>query len=284
MCTGGLLRGAVQCEVTIDHVRVWAGIVRTVYGFLADRGRHRSVGARPPERRRGASRRGTARPPVQWAPHRRHPLTTRPVRRGRRSVVTLRRHAPCPPASPLDPAGRTVLDRARHLPGPAPHRPRDPRAQQGRRRPRPARHPDPRRPARPAARRPDRARSRAPTCPVGSLDITLYRDDLRRAADPRARHAPTIPPGGIDGKVVVLVDDVLFSGRTVRAALDALADLGRPARRAARRARRPRPPRAADPRRLRRQEPARPRATSACMVRLDRGRRRRRRRSRIDGG
>ena len=64
--------------------------------------------------------------------------------------------------------------------------------------------------------------------PVGSLDITMYRDDLRlRPA--RALERTDIPPGGVDGQVVVLVDDVLFSGRTVRAALDALGDLGRPA-------------------------------------------------------
>lgn len=64
--------------------------------------------------------------------------------------------------------------------------------------------------------------------PVGELDITLYRDDLR--AHPTRALLPTrLPEGGIDGKVVVLVDDVLFSGRTVRAALDALTDLGRPA-------------------------------------------------------
>ena len=63
--------------------------------------------------------------------------------------------------------------------------------------------------------------------PVGALDITLYRDDLRLRAV-RALEETDLPPGGIDGKVVVLVDDVLFSGRTVRAALDALADLGRP--------------------------------------------------------
>jgi pyrimidine operon attenuation protein/uracil phosphoribosyltransferase len=64
--------------------------------------------------------------------------------------------------------------------------------------------------------------------PVGSLDITMYRDDLRlRPA--RALERTEIPPGGVDGQVVVLVDDVLFSGRTVRAALDALGDLGRPA-------------------------------------------------------
>ncbi len=64
--------------------------------------------------------------------------------------------------------------------------------------------------------------------PVGALDITLYRDDLQlRPA--RALEATTIPNGGIDDRTVVLVDDVLFSGRTVRAALDALSDVGRPA-------------------------------------------------------
>ena len=61
---------------------------------------------------------------------------------------------------------------------------------------------------------------------VGQLDITMYRDDLR--ANPTRPVGRTILPGGIDGKVVVLVDDVLFSGRTVQAALHALADLGRP--------------------------------------------------------
>jgi pyrimidine operon attenuation protein/uracil phosphoribosyltransferase len=64
--------------------------------------------------------------------------------------------------------------------------------------------------------------------PCGSLDITLYRDDLRlRAA--RVVGRTDLPAGGIDGRRVILVDDVLFSGRTVRAALDALKDLGRPA-------------------------------------------------------
>lgn len=63
---------------------------------------------------------------------------------------------------------------------------------------------------------------------VGSLDITMYRDDLHR--NPTRSPRPTvIPEGGIDGKVVVLVDDVLFSGRSIRAALDALKDIGRPA-------------------------------------------------------
>jgi pyrimidine operon attenuation protein/uracil phosphoribosyltransferase len=63
--------------------------------------------------------------------------------------------------------------------------------------------------------------------PLGVLDVTLYRDDLRlRGVRPIG---PTeLPPSGVDGRRVILVDDVLFSGRTVRAALDALSDLGRP--------------------------------------------------------
>ncbi|MCT1776127.1 bifunctional pyr operon transcriptional regulator/uracil phosphoribosyltransferase PyrR [Brachybacterium sp. p3-SID957] len=62
----------------------------------------------------------------------------------------------------------------------------------------------------------------------GSLDITLYRDDLRK--HPTRAPSPTrIPHEGIDGRTVVLVDDVLYSGRTVRAALDALSAIGRPA-------------------------------------------------------
>ena len=63
--------------------------------------------------------------------------------------------------------------------------------------------------------------------PAGSLDVTMYRDDLRLRPARPLDHTD-IPPGGVDGRVVVLVDDVLFSGRTVRAALDALNDLGRP--------------------------------------------------------
>ncbi|MDA3805613.1 bifunctional pyr operon transcriptional regulator/uracil phosphoribosyltransferase PyrR [Clavibacter sp. CT19] len=67
----------------------------------------------------------------------------------------------------------------------------------------------------------------APADLVGSLDVTMYRDDLQR--NPTRAPAPTLlPPGGVDGRTVVLVDDVLFSGRTVRAALDAIGDLGRP--------------------------------------------------------
>lgn len=62
---------------------------------------------------------------------------------------------------------------------------------------------------------------------VGELDVTMYRDDLQ--AHPTRTPSPTrMPAGGIDGKTVVLVDDVLYSGRTIRAALDALNDLGRP--------------------------------------------------------
>ena len=62
--------------------------------------------------------------------------------------------------------------------------------------------------------------------PVGSLDVTMYRDDLRRQPTRAVGH--TDVPVGIDDAVVVLVDDVLYSGRTVRAALDALGDIGRP--------------------------------------------------------
>jgi pyrimidine operon attenuation protein/uracil phosphoribosyltransferase len=62
---------------------------------------------------------------------------------------------------------------------------------------------------------------------VGTVDITLYRDDLRMRGV-RALEDTVLPEGGIDGRLVVLVDDVLYSGRSVRAALDALRDLGRP--------------------------------------------------------
>lgn len=63
------------------------------------------------------------------------------------------------------------------------------------------------------------------TTPVGQLDITMYRDDLRQ--HPTRTVGRTTLPGSIDGATIVLVDDVLFSGRTVSAALDALKDLGR---------------------------------------------------------
>ena len=89
--------------------------------------------------------------------------------------------------------------------------------------------------------------------PFGTLDITFYRDDLSTLGP-----APSVgadrPPFDINGKTIVLVDDVLYTGRTVRAAMNELMDFGQGARDPARRARRPRPPRAADPRRLRGQE------------------------------
>ncbi|GAA1169455.1 bifunctional pyr operon transcriptional regulator/uracil phosphoribosyltransferase PyrR [Nesterenkonia xinjiangensis] len=62
---------------------------------------------------------------------------------------------------------------------------------------------------------------------VGSLDITMYRDDLR-SGHARTPEPTLLPETGVDGATVVLVDDVLYSGRTVRAALDALSALGRP--------------------------------------------------------
>ncbi len=61
----------------------------------------------------------------------------------------------------------------------------------------------------------------------GALDITLYRDDLN-IKPPRPLEVTSIPSGGIDGALVILVDDVLYSGRSVRSALDALRDIGRP--------------------------------------------------------
>ncbi|MBM4790549.1 bifunctional pyr operon transcriptional regulator/uracil phosphoribosyltransferase PyrR [Streptomyces sioyaensis] len=63
--------------------------------------------------------------------------------------------------------------------------------------------------------------------PVGSLDITMYRDDLR-LGPARTLARTDIPADGIEGRLILLVDDVLFSGRTIRAALDALGDIGRP--------------------------------------------------------
>jgi pyrimidine operon attenuation protein / uracil phosphoribosyltransferase len=78
------------------------------------------------------------------------------------------------------------------------------------------------------AREIEKAEGEAP--PVGTLDITLYRDDLM-AIGPRPVVGETrLPPGGIEGRAVVIVDDVVYTGRTVRAALDELADFGRPAR------------------------------------------------------
>ena len=71
-------------------------------------------------------------------------------------------------------------------------------------------------------------KSESARVPQGSLDITLYRDDLQTIG-PRPVVGPTDIPWDIDGRTVVIVDDVLYTGRTVRAALDELADFGRPA-------------------------------------------------------
>jgi pyrimidine operon attenuation protein/uracil phosphoribosyltransferase len=65
------------------------------------------------------------------------------------------------------------------------------------------------------------------TVEYGALDITLYRDDLN-FKPPRPLEDTSIPSGGVAGALVILVDDVLFSGRSVRSALDALRDVGRP--------------------------------------------------------
>jgi pyrimidine operon attenuation protein/uracil phosphoribosyltransferase len=64
--------------------------------------------------------------------------------------------------------------------------------------------------------------------PVGTLDVAMHRDDLDQRAAPKVH--PTVIPFDVTGKTVVLVDDVLFSGRTIRAAMDALNDFGRPRR------------------------------------------------------
>jgi pyrimidine operon attenuation protein / uracil phosphoribosyltransferase len=74
----------------------------------------------------------------------------------------------------------------------------------------------------------ERAEGTAP--PVGTLDITLYRDDLTTIGPRPVLGETRLPPGGLDGRNLVIVDDVLYTGRTTRAALDELADFGRPAR------------------------------------------------------
>jgi pyrimidine operon attenuation protein/uracil phosphoribosyltransferase len=73
-------------------------------------------------------------------------------------------------------------------------------------------------------------RAEAVRPPVGTLDITLYRDDLTTVGPRPVLGETRLPAGGIDGQRVVIVDDVCYTGRTVRAALDELADFGRPSR------------------------------------------------------
>src|SRR5699024_8062284 len=80
-----------------------------------------------------------------------------------------------------------------------------------------------------AARLHQRVQDAGGSSRLGTLDITMYRDDLR-SQPIRTLLRTALPPGGIDGATVILVDDVLYSGRTIRAALDALSDIGRPAR------------------------------------------------------
>jgi pyrimidine operon attenuation protein/uracil phosphoribosyltransferase len=73
-------------------------------------------------------------------------------------------------------------------------------------------------------------RAEGVTIPTGSLDITLYRDDLMAIGPRPVIGASVLPEGGVDDRAVVIVDDVLFTGRTIRAALNELTDWGRPAR------------------------------------------------------
>ena len=141
---------------------------------------------------------------------------------------------------------------------------------------RPGRDRRPRRRPGPAPGRGDRSGSRAPTVPVGALDITFYRDDIGLRAEAPEVHETRIP-FDITGRTVVLVDDVLFTGRTIRAALDALVDFGRPRADPARRPGRPRPSRAADPAPTSSARTSRPASDEDVQVRA-RGDRRRGRR------
>lgn len=72
-------------------------------------------------------------------------------------------------------------------------------------------------------------RAEGVTIPRGKLDITLYRDDLQTVG-PNPVVSETVLPPNLDGRTVVIVDDVLYTGRTIRAALDEFADFGRPTR------------------------------------------------------
>ena len=123
-------------------------------------------------------------------------------------------------------AGARPFSRPRHRAGTDPHRPRDRRTRQGRRRRGAPRHSDPRRLPRPAAGRQARGDHR----PQDPGRLARHHHVPRRPAlrPARALARTEIPGDGIDGRLVVLVDDVLFSGRTIRAALDALGDIGRP--------------------------------------------------------
>ena len=150
-----------------------------------------------------------------------------------------------------DALGRTLLA----------HRARDHRGERRPRHGRARRHPHARRAARAAAAAPDRGVARRRGRRSGTVDITFYRDDVHVRGGEAPLHAqPVVRATRSTSRSragpCVLVDDVLYTGRTIRAAIEALFDYGRPGARPARRPRRPRPPRAPDPPRLRRQEPA----------------------------
>ena len=99
--------------------------------------------------------------------------------------------------------------------------------QAGHRRSGARRHPAPRRPPRPPDRRRRSPSTKACRVPVGALDITFYRDDLSLVAQQPVVKGTDLP-FDLNGATVVLVDDVLYTGRTIRAAMDALVDFGRP--------------------------------------------------------
>ena len=118
-------------------------------------------------------------------------------------------------------------DRGGDPPGDDPHLPRDRREAGGHRRPRCSSASSAAACRSPAGSRPRSPRTRAPTIPVGALDITFYRDDLSLVAQQPVVKGTELP-FDLDGATVVLVDDVLYTGRTIRAAMDALVDFGRP--------------------------------------------------------
>ena len=107
-----------------------------------------------------------------------------------------------------------------------PHRARDPRSEQGRGQPRARRHRDPRRRARRDCSPSTIREIEGAEVPVGTLDISFYRDDLAIRLNPEVHR--TDIPFDVEGTDIVLVDDVLFTGRTIRAAMDAIMDYGRP--------------------------------------------------------
>ena len=178
-------------------------------------------------------------------------------------------------ATSVPPGPRRRPDR----PSLRPDGPPDPGGQPRRRRPGAARHPDPRCHPGPPAGQGDAATSRASRS--RSARWTSRCTATTCAATRPARSGRTHLPVEVDDSVVVLVDDVLYSGRTVRAALDALGDLGRPACGPAGRAGRPRAPRAADPGRPCRQEHPDP-GRRAGPGAAGRGRRRQRGHHRLD--